>query len=175
MPIILSLAVQLSGFSCRHTSMSPVGSHHSSFLQDATFGGGRLINCEHRTRTVHDGRSKTGRASTIWRFVVGFAKAHSATTPPVRRFASAPKQMAHPPTTAGGAAVLRTFRTRDSDVILSSTDHSCRTTAISTARLQPEVGPGRDARISIKSQVLVIEHPSQEPRDLSDIHLERKA
>jgi hypothetical protein len=102
MPIILSLAVQLSGFSCRHTSMSPVGSHHSSFLQDATFGGGRLINCEHRTRTVHDGRSKTGRASTIWRFVVGFAKAHSATTPPVRRFASAPKQMAHPPTTAGG-------------------------------------------------------------------------
>jgi hypothetical protein len=101
MPIILSLAVQLSGFSCRHTSMSPVGSHRSSFLQDATFGGGRLINCEHRTRTAHDGRSKTGRASTISRFVVWFAKAHSATTPPVRRFASAPKQMVHPRTTAG--------------------------------------------------------------------------
>ena len=107
------------------------------------------MNTEPELRTT-DVPKREGRA-LFGDSLSGLLKAHSATTPPVRRFASA------------------TFRTRDSDAILSSTDHSCRTAAISTARLQPEVGPGRDARISIKSQVLVIEHPSQEPRDLSAI------
>jgi hypothetical protein len=169
MSVILSLAVQLSGFSCRHTSMSPIGSHRSSFLQDATFGGGRLINCEHRTRTAHDGRSKTGRASTIWRFVVGFAKGTFGDDTTRATICFGTQTNGTSSHHSGGAAVLRTFRTRDSDAILSRTDHSCRTAAISTARLQPEVGPGRDARISIKTQVLVIEHRSQEPRDLSAI------
>jgi hypothetical protein len=125
------------------------------------------VNTEPELRTAdvpkREGRALFGDSSS------GLLKAHSATTPPVRRFASAPKQNGTSSHHNGGAAVLRTFRARDSDVILSSTDHSFRTTAISTARLQPEVGPGRDARISIKSQVLVIEHLSQEPRDLSDI------
>ncbi len=113
-------------FSSRHTSMSPVDPIVALPLQHATFRGGRLINCEHRTRTAHDGRSKTvpalfGDSSS------GLLKAHSATTPPGRRLASAPwvlrsavaKQMVHPRTTAGCQAVLRIFRTRDSDVILS--------------------------------------------------------
>ena len=71
--------------------------------------------------------------------------------------------MVHPRTTAGGDAVLRTFRTRDSDVILSSL-------TIRAARLRSQQqGSSRKSDLDIKSQVLVIEHPSQEPRDLSDI------
>jgi hypothetical protein len=68
------LAVQQSRFSYRHTSMSSVGSHRSSLLQHATFRAGRLINCEHGTKTAHANVPKREGPINIWQMVVGFAK-----------------------------------------------------------------------------------------------------